>query len=69
MTGALKAQRKLNDIIGIALGVNISRWKDIMELMGFDMGYTVYPARLQTREEKLKLKEDLEKINFFEMVK
>lgn len=69
MAGALKAQRKLNDIIGVALGGNISRWKDIMEFIGFDMGYTVYPARLQTREEKLKLKEDLEKVNFFEMVK
>lgn len=69
MVGALKAQRKLNDIIGIALGGNMSRWKDIMELIGFDMGYTVCPARLQTKEEKSKLKEDLEKINFFEMVK
>lgn len=35
----------------------------------FDMGYTVCPARLQTKEEKSKLKEDLEKINFFDMVK
>lgn len=69
MTGALTAQRKLNDIIGIALGLNISRWKDIMGLMGFDMGHTVYPAKLQTKEEKAKLKEDLEKINFFDMVK
>ena len=69
MAGALETQRKLNQIVGIAVGVNISRWKDIMGLMGFDMGYTVYPARLQTKEEKLKLKEDLEKINFFDLVK
>ena len=69
MSGALAAQRKLNDIIGVALGLNISRWKDIMSIMGFDMGYTAYPARLQTKEEKEKLKQDLDKINFFEMVK
>jgi hypothetical protein len=69
MAGALEAQRKLNQIIGIAIGVNMSRWKDIMGFMGFDMGYTVYPTRLQTKEEKLKLKEDLDKINFFDLVK
>ena len=39
-----------------------------MGVMGFDMGYTVYPARLQTEEEKSKLKEDLDKIGFFDMI-
>ena len=68
MAGALAAQRKLNQVVGIALGLNISRWKDIMELMGFDMGHTVYPAQRQTKEEKLKLKEDLDKIGFFDMI-
>ena len=69
MAGALKAQRKLNKIIGVALGLNISRWKDIMEFIGFDMGYTVFPARLETKEEKAKLKTDLDAIGFFDMVK
>ena len=69
MAGALRAQRKMNDIIGVALGLNISRWKDIMRIMGFDMGYTVYPAKLQSKEEIDKLKEDLEKINFFDLIK
>ena len=68
MAGALNAQRKLNKIIGVALGLNISRWKDIMGLMGFDMGYTVFPARLETKEEKAKLKADLDAIGFFDMV-
>ena len=69
MAGALNAQRKLNKIIGVALGLNISRWKDIMGLMGFDMGYTVFPARLETEEEKAMLKSDLDAIGFFDMVK
>lgn len=69
MSGALEAQRKMNEVIGIALGWNTSRWKDIMGLMGFDMGYTVYPAKLQSKEQIAKLKEDLEKINFFDLVK
>ncbi len=68
MAGALIAQRKLNQVVGVALGLNISRWKDIMGVMGFDMGYTAYPARLQTEEEKSKLKEDLDKIGFFDMI-
>ena len=68
MAGALTAQRKMNEIINIALGLNTSRWKDIMELLGFDMGYTVFPARLETKEEKAKLKADLDAINFFDMV-
>ena len=37
MVGALEAQRKMNEVIGIALGGNISRWKDIMGLMGFGL--------------------------------
>lgn len=69
MAGALQAQRKLNDIIGVLLGNNMAGWKDAMTVMGYDMGYTVYPARLRTKEEVAKLKEDLEKINFFDLVK
>ena len=67
--GALSAQRKLNAVIRVALGGNMDRWKDIMRLMGFDMGYTVYPASKQTEEELAKFKSDLEKANFFELIK
>ena len=40
-----------------------------MGLMGFDMGYTEFPARLETKEEKAKLKADLDAIGFFDKVK
>ena len=69
MAGALVTQRKMNDIIGVVLGKNIAGWKDVLRVMGYDMGYTVYPAKLQNEEELQILKANLEKINFFDMVK
>lgn len=69
MAGALQAQRKMNDIIGVVLGKNIAGWKDVLRIMGYDMGYTIYPAKLQNQDELDLLKANLEKINFFDMVK
>ena len=69
MSGALAAQRKMNRIIELLISGNISVWKDALGLLGFDMGYTVFPTKLADKEEKAKLKADLEAINFFDMVK
>lgn len=44
MDKALAAQKKLNTLIASVAGKNIGHWKFFMELMGFDMGYTVAPA-------------------------
>ena len=44
MEQALAAQKKLNTLIASVAGKNIGHWKFFMELMGFDMGYTVAPA-------------------------
>lgn len=69
MVSALKAQRKLNEIVNVLIDGNISVWKDALSLLGFDMGYTVYPTKLSTKEEKEKLKSDLTAIGFFDMIK
>lgn len=49
---AYKYQHKLNTFIDAALGKNgIAYWKAFLEVKGFDMGYTVFPARPNTAEE------------------
>lgn len=68
MAGALAAQRKMNKIVSILISGNISVWKNALEFLGFDMGYTVFPAKLNTKEEKEKLKSDLDAIGFFDMM-
>ena len=69
MAGALSAQRKMNKIIDVLIDGNISVWKDALGLLGFDMGYTVFPTKLADKTEKAKLKAGLDAINFFDMVK
>lgn len=50
---AFAAQNKLNDMIALAAGRNMSFWKALLEVKeGFDMGYTVFPAKKVTQEEK-----------------
>lgn len=44
MERALSAQKKLNTLITSVSGKNIGHWKFFMELMGFDIGYTVAPV-------------------------
>ena len=50
--GAMEIQNKMNRVIEALIGGNMARWKVPMELMGIDMGYTVAPAHLPTKEEK-----------------
>lgn len=54
MEQALAAQKKLNTLIASVAGKNIGHWKFFLELMGFDMGYTVAPA---TKVDEAKRKE------------
>jgi len=54
MDKALAAQKKLNTLIASVAGKNIGHWKFFLELMGFDMGYTMAPA---TKVDETKWKE------------
>ncbi|MBR4059893.1 MAG: dihydrodipicolinate synthase family protein [Lachnospiraceae bacterium] len=54
MDKALVAQKKLNTLIASVAGKNIGHWKFFLELIGFDMGYTVAPA---TKVDETKRKE------------
>ena len=69
MKTALEYQNKLNDFIKIMfVGKGLQYWKTALELCGFDMGYTVFPATQITDAEKAELKKQLEGIHFFEMI-
>ena len=49
---AYNQQHRLNTFIDAALGKNgIGYWKAFLEVKGFDMGYTVFPSRPNTKEE------------------
>ena len=60
---ALAAQKKLNTLIQSVSGHTMGHWKAFMEIMGFDMGYTVGPASKVTKEEYKKYEEVLKSIN------
>ncbi len=62
--GAMAIQMKMNRVIEALLGGNMARWKVAMELMGFDMGYTVAPAHLPTKEEKEEIAKKLAETDF-----
>ena len=59
---ALSYQRKLNEYIKLMFGSNIAKWKSSMRALGFDVGYTVFPAREPTAEEYALLYSSLQKI-------
>jgi len=68
MKAALDCQRKLNKYITkMLVGKGIVYWKESLALLGFDMGYTVFPAMV-TAEDKKQFKKDMEEIDFFNMV-
>ena len=62
---AREAQNQLNSVIKIVLGCSLAYWKGIMTLMGFDMGYTVEPQKLPSKEDLAKLKEKLSETGLF----
>ena len=59
---ALSYQRKLNSYIKLFANANIARWKASMRALGFDVGYTVFPAHEPTAEEYGKLLANLKEI-------
>ena len=63
---ALTYQNKLNEFIAVMLGGNMARWKAVLTLLGFDMGYTVFPATLVNEGDLKELKEKLTAIKFFD---
>lgn len=70
MKKALEYQLKLNGFIKAMFdfGVNIATWKSTLTLLGFDMGYTVFPMTNMTEQKLLELKDALTKIGFFDLV-
>lgn len=70
MKTALEYQNKLNQFIQVMFsfvnGRGLAYWKASLSLLGFDMGYTVFPSQ-QVSDEDLKiLKDKLTAIKFFE---
>lgn len=63
---ALAYQNQLNEFISVMLGGNMARWKAALTLLGFDMGYTVFPATPVSESDLKDLKEKLTAIGFFE---
>lgn len=66
--GARKCQLKLNEFISLALGKNLAFWKSFMTVMGFDMGYTVAPAKMPSAIEIAELKNKLTALGYFELI-
>lgn len=64
---ALSYQRKLNSYIMLFAHANIALWKSSMRALGFDVGYTVFPAHEPTAEEYEKLLASLKEIGVPEL--
>ena len=69
MKTALVYQNKLNSFIQVMLnfvrGRGMGYWKAALTLLGYDMGYTVFPSTPVADADLQELKEQLTKINFF----
>ena len=70
MKTALEYQNKLNAFIQVMYtfvnGRGLGYWKATLSLLGYDMGYTVFPATPVSEEDLKVLKEKLTNIQFFE---
>lgn len=64
--GAREKQNKLNDMIKI--GLKLGNFKCMLALLGFDIGYTVFPRKMPNEKDMQALKADLEKIGVFDLV-
>lgn len=64
---ALDNQKKMNKVIDVLIDANIAEWKASMTLMGYDMGVTIEPQRMPTKEYLEKLKRQLEEVDFFNL--
>lgn len=65
-----KCQNQINKVIDVAInnGFNMADWKAIMTCMGFDMGYTVFPRTNPDSERIEKIRNDLKKTDFFDII-
>ena len=67
---ALEYQNKLNAFIlamfSFVNGRGLGYWKACLSLLGYDMGYTVFPSTPVNEEDLKVLKEKLTEIKFFE---
>lgn len=69
MKTALVYQNKLNAFIKVMLNFvrdrGLGYWKAALTLLGYDMGYTVFPSTPVSEADLRELKEKLTEINFF----
>ena len=67
---ALVYQNKLNAFVHVmsnfVRGRGVGYWKACLSLLGYDMGYTLFPATPVSEDDLKELKEELTEINFFE---
>lgn len=66
LKAALESQNKLNEFINVMLGGNMAAWKAALTLLGYDMGYTVFPAKMPTVADISELRNKLTAIGFFD---
>ena len=66
LKAALECQNKLNEFINVMLGGNMAAWKSALTLLGYDMGYTVFPAKMPTEADISELRNKLSAIGFFD---
>lgn len=66
LKAALDSQNKLNEFINVMLGGNMARWKASLTLLGYDMGYTVFPAKMPDEADISELRDKLGAIGFFD---
>lgn len=72
MQGALAYQNKLNSFIKavfeIVRGRGIAFWKACMTVLGFDMGYSVFPSLPISDADLQEIRAKMEEIGYFDMV-
>ncbi len=61
-------QFKLNRVIDKLIEGNIAEWKAVMTLMGYDMGYTVFPQKMPNELYLTELKTKLDSVGFFDLI-
>lgn len=63
MKAAFTAQKKMNHLIDYAIrGTGLQYWKAYMEVLGFDMGYTCFPAKEVTPEQMKGIEANLREV-------
>lgn len=69
MKTALEYQNKLNAFVQkLLVGKGMGYWKATMTLLGFDMGYTVFPQTPISDADLKGLEKDMKEIGFFDMI-